>query len=137
MATMKDLRDLPSLHLPAYSSQDGVHLLLINQTSYAISICLILIFFCFVRIVFSGRPILPLNAPPLWKPDDWPVLGALRFFTQRTDMVLDAVAENQSSGSHSGNFSFYIGKKHVVGIGRAQEARIAFYESRDMDLVQA
>lgn len=134
---MEDLRYLPNLHLPVYSSQDGGRFLLINHTSYGISICLIMIFFCFVRIVFSRRPILPLNAPPLWKPDDWPVLGALRFFTQRTDMVLDAVAANQSSGSQSGNFSFYIGKRHVVGIGRAQEARIAFYESRDMDLVQA
>lgn len=134
---MKDLRYLPSLHLAAYSSEDGGRLLFINHTSYFISIFSILLFFCLVRIVFLRRPILPLNAPPLWKPDDWPVLGALRFFNQRTDMVLDAVAANQSSGSQSGNFSFYIGKKHVVGIGRAQEARIAFYESRDMDLVQA
>lgn len=136
MATMNDLQSQPSLHLPDAGDQDRIRLLR-NHTSFVVSICLILLSACFTTSVSLRRPSLPLNAPPLWKSDDWPILGALRFFTQRTDMVLEAVAAHESCGCRSGNFSFFLGKRHVVGIGRAQSARTTFYESRDMDLVQA
>lgn len=80
------------------------------------------------------RPNLPANAPPLWQRDDWPLVGALRFFTARADMVLEAVDAHSRHGS--GNFSFYLGKKHVVGIGPSAEARKMFFDNKDMSLFQ-
>ncbi|KUI69915.1 Obtusifoliol 14-alpha demethylase [Cytospora mali] len=47
------------------------------------------------------HPPLPANAPALWKADDWPVIGALRFYTQRADMVLEATDFFSHSGSNT------------------------------------
>jgi sterol 14-demethylase len=136
MAITNDLQSPCSLPLADAGDRNGV-LLLENHTPYVVIICLILPFACFMISVSLRRPSLPLNAPPIWKHDDWPVLGAVRFFTHRTDMVLEAVAAHESCGSRTGNFSFFLGKKHIVGIGHAQSARTTFYDSRDMDLLQA
>ncbi|ROW08461.1 hypothetical protein VMCG_03185 [Cytospora schulzeri] len=109
-----------------------------DPTTMTTNIIFVLLGLSVIKLAISlfGRPALPHNAPLLWKPDDWPLLGSLRFFTERTDMVLDATAAHESSGSRTGNFSFFLGKKHVVGIGRTPEARITFYENRNLDLLQ-
>lgn len=86
-------------------------------------------------IIKLQRNVMPSNSPPLWKPDDWPLLGALRFFTHRADMVLEASKFNTISGSGSGNFSFFIGKKHVIGLGVSAQSRIRFFENKDMSLM--
>ncbi|RYO88763.1 hypothetical protein DL766_005187 [Monosporascus sp. MC13-8B] len=74
------------------------------------------------------RPALPKNAPKWWKGGDWPVLGALRFYSQRADFYREAI-----SHSPSGNFSFYMGKKHLIGLS-GPEARRTFYDSRELSL---
>ena len=50
------------------------------------------------------KPPFPGNAPPL-DTEHIPILGALRFFTDRWDFVQRAQAR-----SHNGNFSFYAGQ---------------------------
>ncbi|KAI1478870.1 cytochrome P450 [Daldinia eschscholtzii] len=79
---------------------------------------------------------LPANAPPLWKPDHLPFIGAIRFFTGRTDMYLEAVGAHSQKGPRSGNFSFFLGKRHVVGLGVSAEERSNFFENRKMSLMQ-
>lgn len=59
-----------------------------------------------LAVTLFGRPGLPHM---LCKPDNWPLLGLLRFYTKRTDMVLDATAAYESLGSRSGKFSFFFG----------------------------
>lgn len=74
------------------------------------------------------RPALPKKAPKWWKEGDWPVLGAIRFYSQRADFYREAI-----SHSPSGNFSFYMGKKQLIGLS-GPEARKVFFDSRDLSL---
>ncbi|KAI1076373.1 cytochrome P450 6A1 [Whalleya microplaca] len=74
------------------------------------------------------RPSLPANAPKWWKTGDWPVLGTLRFYRARADWYLDALRN-----SPTGSFSFYVGKKQVIGLS-GEEGRKFFFESRDLNL---
>ncbi|KAJ4391113.1 hypothetical protein N0V93_004728 [Gnomoniopsis smithogilvyi] len=50
-------------------------------------------------------------------------------------MILEATRSNTTSGSGSGNFSFFLGKKHVVGIAGSVESRSNFFENKDMSLM--
>ncbi|OTA91522.1 hypothetical protein M434DRAFT_13123 [Hypoxylon sp. CO27-5] len=88
-----------------------------------------------VLALFQRSP-LQTDAPPLWKQDDLPLIGALRFFTARTDMWLEAVAVRSREGSKTGNFSFFLGKRHVIGLGTSAEARTNFFDNRKMSLMQ-
>ncbi|KAK6953973.1 hypothetical protein Daesc_003935 [Daldinia eschscholtzii] len=87
-------------------------------------------------LALSRESQLPANAPPLWKPDHLPFIGAIRFFTGRTDMYLEAVSAHSQKGPRSGNFSFFLGKRHVVGLGVSAEERSNFFENRKMSLMQ-
>ncbi|KAH9996992.1 cytochrome P450 6A1 [Xylariaceae sp. FL0662B] len=73
------------------------------------------------------RPSLPANAPKWWKTGDWPILGALRFYKDRRDFYTEAVRD-----SPTGSFSFYVGKKQIVGLS-GPEGRKFFFESRDLN----
>jgi len=77
----------------------------------------------------SRKP-LPKGAPPPIKPGagDWPVLGSLRFYFDRQRFMLGHVAE-----SVTGNFSFYFGKHHIVGLG-GPEGKKTFFESKNLDM---
>ncbi|CAI6100637.1 unnamed protein product [Clonostachys chloroleuca] len=66
--------------------------------------------------------------PKLWKPDDLPILGAWRFYTHREEMYRTA-----QRSTKTGNFSFFVGKKHVVGVS-GPEGRRTFFDSKDLDL---
>jgi sterol 14-demethylase len=81
------------------------------------------------QVLAQGTP-LPKGAPPLIKPGagDWPVLGSMRYFSDRQRFMLGHIAE-----SISGNFSFYFGKHHIVGLGGA-EGKKTFFESKLLDL---
>lgn len=74
----------------------------------------------------------PPKTPALIKPGagDWPVLGSLRFFSDRQRFMLGHIAE-----SISGNFSFYFGKHHIVGLA-GSEGKKTFFESKHLDFGQ-
>ncbi|KAI0484356.1 cytochrome P450 6A1 [Xylariaceae sp. FL0804] len=93
--------------------------------------------------VLLRRPALPANAPAWFRGGDWPLLGALCFFSARSDYFRDAVRHvsgGDGDGDGKGNggqgqrrsFSFYIGRKRVVGMA-GEEGRRAFFESRDLN----
>ena len=71
------------------------------------------------------RPSFPHNAPALF--DSAPVVGALRFFSDRNNF-LRGLAER----SPSGQASFYFGKLRIVGLA-GPEGRKTFFESRELD----
>ncbi|KAI0193553.1 cytochrome P450 6A1 [Xylaria flabelliformis] len=78
------------------------------------------------------RPALPKNAPKWYKKGDWPILGALEFYYgRRADFMKDALRD-----SKTGNFSFYIGKKQLIGVS-GEEGRKLFFESKDLNFPQA
>ncbi|KAK5657428.1 hypothetical protein OQA88_3000 [Cercophora sp. LCS_1] len=86
--------------------------------------------FFLVSQLFAGRKPLPKGAPPRIKPGagDWPILGSLRFYFDRQKFVLSHIAE-----SVTGNFSFYFGKHHIVGLG-GPEGKKTFFESKQLDM---
>jgi len=76
------------------------------------------------------RPPLSKGAPPAIKPGkgDWPILGSLGFYFDRDKFMLSHVAE-----SITGNFSFYFGKHHIVGLG-GPDGKRTFFESKSLDM---
>jgi hypothetical protein len=74
------------------------------------------------------RPTISEKAPRFFSEDDWPFLGALRFFSARHDYMMAGIKASQH-----GSFSFYVGKKHVVGLGGV-EGRKTFYDTRELDI---
>ncbi|KAI0003478.1 cytochrome P450 [Xylariaceae sp. FL0662B] len=77
------------------------------------------------------RPTLPKGSPALWEAYHWPIIGsALRFYGKRRDMVVEGTRV-----SSRGNFSFYIGKKHIVNLGGV-DGRKTFFESNNFSVSQ-
>ena len=76
------------------------------------------------------RPSMPKNAPKLFKPADWPIVGAVRFFTERGPFLTHG-----SKSTETGNFSFYLGKHRVVNL-TSMEGRKVFFESRDLSMAE-
>jgi hypothetical protein len=70
---------------------------------------------------------LPQNAPPIAM-GNYPVLGAVRFWTDRWGFIKDARRR-----SPTGNFSFYAGSNLIVGLS-GQKGRRLFYETRELTL---
>ncbi|KAK3402796.1 cytochrome P450 [Sordaria brevicollis] len=93
-------------------------------------ISIILILSLLTTYVANYRPSLPLNAPPLSKTSDWAILGSLRFFTDRYRFYNEGVL-----ASKTGNFSFYFGKHHLVGLSGV-EARKAFFEKKELNMTK-
>ncbi|KAK0649876.1 cytochrome P450 [Cercophora newfieldiana] len=87
-----------------------------------------IVFLVLSQITVQRKP-LPKGAPPLIKPGagDWPVLGSLRYFSDRQRFMLSHIAE-----SITGSFSFYFGKHHIVGLGGI-EGKKTFFESKHLD----
>ncbi|KAI1179586.1 cytochrome P450 6A1 [Nemania sp. FL0916] len=78
------------------------------------------------------RPALPSNAPMWYKKGDWPILGSLEFYYgRRADFFRDAMRQ-----SKTGNFSFYIGKKQLIGVS-GPEGRKLVFESKELNFPQA
>ncbi|VUC25709.1 unnamed protein product [Clonostachys rosea] len=82
----------------------------------------------FLLHLLTTRPSLSHAVPKLWKPDDLPILGAWRFYSHRQEMYYDA-----QTSTDTGNFSFFIGKKHVVGVS-GPEGRKTFFDTKDLVL---
>ncbi|KAK1998303.1 cytochrome P450 6A1 [Colletotrichum falcatum] len=74
------------------------------------------------------QPSLPSNAPRLFK--GYPVVGVPRFFSERGTFLNEG-----RRLARSGNWSFYFGKKSLVGVGGVEGRRL-FFESRDLDFAK-
>jgi hypothetical protein len=83
---------------------------------------LILVGFTAYTKLFS-RPALHPKAPPLTH-GVYPLLGALKFFTRRWEFFRDAAL-----ASPTGNFSFFVGRKPVVGL-TSENSRQVFFDNR-------
>jgi len=75
----------------------------------------------------TWRPSFPKNAPKLLK-EGYPVLGAIRFFSDRRNF-----ANHGTSATGSGNFSFYFGKHQIVGVS-GLSGRKTFFESKELSM---
>ncbi|KAH7305715.1 cytochrome P450 [Rhexocercosporidium sp. MPI-PUGE-AT-0058] len=78
-------------------------------------------------VLFSPRQVLSPSSPKQIS-DQYPVLGALRYFSTQWDFYRDAIAE-----SKTGNFSFYLGKYGVIGFS-GRQARKDYFESKALSL---
>lgn len=70
-----------------------------------------------------SRPALHPKAPPLTK-GVYPIIGAPGFFTRRWDFFREA-----ARASPTGNFSFFVGRKPVVGL-TSEASRQIFFDNR-------
>ncbi|KAK2059706.1 cytochrome P450 6A1 [Colletotrichum caudatum] len=89
----------------------GVWVLLLTGLAYAVG-------------SLVNRPSFPSNAPAMLK--GYPVVGSPRFFSERGNFLNEG-----RKLAKSGNWSFYFGKKRLVGLG-GPEGRRLFFESRDL-----
>ncbi len=80
-------------------------------------------------LYFAPHATLPAKAPPLTT-ENYPILGAIRFFTARWDFFHQA-----SAHSRSGNFSFYLGNHPVIGLS-GDVARQVFFESKQLGFAE-
>jgi sterol 14-demethylase len=71
----------------------------------------------------------PDKAPKVWSGDDWPILGSIRFYCSRRDMLWTA-----QKTTKTGNVSFYLGKKQIISVSGSTEARKTFFETKDLHL---
>lgn len=93
----------------------------------AIWVLIITTVVCYALAGFGRRSGLPASTPKLLK-EGYPVFGAVRFFTDRFHFFRQA-----SLASQSGNFSFFFGKHHIVGVSGV-EGRKTFFDSRDLNM---
>ncbi len=77
----------------------------------------------------AWRPAFPKSAPKLLR-EGYPILGVLRFFSDRRNLFIDGAAS-----AKSGNFSFYFGKLRVVGVS-GLDGRKTFFESKALDFTE-
>ena len=96
------------------------------------AILVLLLLLCGLSVLFyrSIRQTPFLDGAPRPLGEDYPILGALRFFSDRYNMYFDGI-----SSSRTGNFSFYFGKHQIVAIS-GLEGRKVFFQNKAMDLSQ-
>ena len=75
---------------------------------------------------WANRPSFPRKAPPVF--EAWPIVGALRFFSDRK-----AFLEEVAAKSHSGQASFYYGKLRIIGLS-GEDGRRTFFDSKDLEM---
>jgi len=80
-------------------------------------------------LVFIQRPAFTSNAPKVIS-SDWPIVGALKFWTARRDFWIQNLKETAT-----GNFSYHLGKHRVVGVF-SKEGRDAFFFNRDLNMAE-
>ncbi|QIX02177.1 hypothetical protein AMS68_007694 [Peltaster fructicola] len=96
----------------------------LSPTSLALASVVVLAS-CFFYIFFN-RPSLPSNAPKQAR-DQVPILGAWRFFTERHTWF-----EKEIAASSTGNFSYWVANKPVIGLS-GLEGRRMFFDSKAMN----
>lgn len=122
---MEALRSL--LHgLTSNSSQEG------GESWPAQTVYVLLITFVITLLAgnIAWRPSLPKSAPQFLKIYDWPIVGAIQWFSNREKFLTHG-----SRATKTGNFSFYLGKLQVVSFS-GLEARKTFFESRDLNMAE-
>jgi sterol 14-demethylase len=82
----------------------------------------------YVLVVTYSRRI-PANAPPAAS-DDFPLTGAIRFWTQRWDWY-----RHSRQQTTTGNFSFHAGPNTLVALS-GEKGRRLFFESRDLGFTE-
>lgn len=97
-------------------------LVTISHPYLVLTLALILVGYTAYAKLFS-RPALHPNAPPLTHGNQ-PIWGATKFFSRRWEFFRDA-----ARASRTGNFSFYVGRKVVVGL-TSEASRQAFFDNR-------
>lgn len=90
---------------------------------------LLLTSFAYLVAQIAWRPSFPKNAPKLLK-DGYPILGAVRFFSDRRNFTSHGTA-----ATGSGHFSFYFGKHQIVSVS-GLSGRKTFFESRDLNMAE-
>ncbi|KAH8892906.1 cytochrome P450 [Thozetella sp. PMI_491] len=89
---------------------------------------LVLTAFVFIIIVrIAWGPPFPYGSPKLL-PGSYPIFCALRFFSHRGDFLQDGCHKSETE-----HFSFYCGKRRVVGLS-SLDGRKTFFESKDLSL---
>ncbi|KAI1353474.1 cytochrome P450 [Xylaria sp. FL0043] len=87
----------------------------------------LLTYYCTTNLKAVPGPV--TQAPVEFTKYDWPILrSAVWFFRRRGDFLVEGIR-----ASATGNFSFYVGQKHVVCISGFQ-GRKTFFESKDLNL---
>ncbi|KAH8593173.1 cytochrome P450 [Bisporella sp. PMI_857] len=77
------------------------------------------------------RPTPPAKAPKLLSFfDNYPIVGATRFFTSRLAFFHDGMR-----ASKTGNFSFWIGKNFIIGLS-GDESRRVFFQSSQLGMAE-
>jgi hypothetical protein len=85
-----------------------------------VTVAVPLIFFiCYL----SSRTSFPPKTPKIAR-YNYPIVGALGFFTERWTFCRRAIAD-----SPTGNFSFHLGKHPIIGVS-GEEARRVFFDNR-------
>ena len=77
----------------------------------------------------SSRVSFPSKAPKLVN-QNYPIVGALGFFTERFTFCKRATAN-----SPTGNYSFHLGKHPVIGVS-GEEGRKVFFENRQLGFAE-
>ena len=75
----------------------------------------------------AWRPSFPKTAPKLIR-EGYPILGMLRFFSDRRNFFLDGAKVAKSR-----QFSFYFGKHQIVGVAGV-DGRKTFFESKALNM---
>lgn len=75
------------------------------------------------------RPSFPPKAPQTLS-NDYPIIGAVAFFTKRWDFFRHAISQ-----SPTGNFSFHLGKHPLIGVS-GDEGRRVFFESKQLSFAE-
>jgi len=76
------------------------------------------------------RPSFPKNAPAWWRGNDWPIMGALRFYSHRASYM-----NNGFQHTSNAPFSFYIGQKHIIALA-GDAGRRVFYDNKELKLAE-
>ncbi|KIW08112.1 hypothetical protein, variant [Verruconis gallopava] len=108
--TISDLSDLSNTALVAYAAVSA------------------LIFVISYWSLFKRKPF-DEKAPPVVR-SDWPIVGALGFWTARRDWWNAVIAQTGSP-----DFSFHIGKHRLVGVN-SDEGRKVFFESKEVGFAE-
>lgn len=80
----------------------------------------------FVYHYIVTRPVFRGRAPKVVS-GNWPIVGALRFYTHRASFHTHA-----ASKSSNGSFSYHVGRYPVVGLS-GEGGRSVFFEDKRMD----
>ncbi|KAM5466145.1 putative sterol 14alpha-demethylase [Microsporum ferrugineum] len=98
-----------------------------NQGLSAIILSLLLVSLVALLACLPRQLPFPDGAPKLLS-EGYPVIGMLRFFSDRYNFYTDGIA-----ASNTGSFSFYFGQHQIVGVS-GPEGRKMFFQSKSMDL---